>query len=193
MKNRRFVIIAIVLVAVLCLGVAFAALVDDLSIGGSLDVDNEIANADFNNDVHFDTSDAKIPSAELPLSAKAGSNVKLEIQDVEGDKNDHLSVTVPAGVLNFTGEEVVVTAYIKNESTEFDANVRVTNSSTVDDGGLCDITCEFDGADQVKIEKGASKPVTITIKLKETVTGDEPSLSGTFNFDISATAVKPNN
>ncbi len=195
MKNKRFVIVAIVLVAVICLGVAFAALVDEMSFGGSVGVNKDIANADFNSDVHFDTAAGKVPSAELPASAKAGETVALQITSAaNSDANDHLEITVPAGILNFTGEEVVVTAYIINQSDEFDAKVTLPTSVTNDDGGLCDVTCKFVGNNNASlsekvIEKGASEPIYVTIKLKQTVTGDTP-VSGTFNVSFSATAQK---
>ena len=110
MKNRRFAIVAILLVAVLCLGVAFAALTDDLSIGGSVNINKDVANDDFDMDIHFDTAEEKKPTVVTPPNAKAGATVDVQITDANNDANDHLKITVPAGVLNFTGEEVVVTA-----------------------------------------------------------------------------------
>ena len=195
MKNKRFAIVAIVLVAVLCIGVAFAALVDEMSFGGSVGLNKEIAEAEFNSKVHFDTAIGNKPEAEPPASAKTDVNVGLQITSADNsDANDHLEITVPAGILNFTGEEVVVTAYIINESDEFAAKVTLPTTVATDDGDLCDVTCKIKGENNASlsekvIEKGKSEPIYITIKLKQTVTGDTP-VSGTFNVTFNATAQK---
>ena len=190
MKNRRIVIIAILLVSVICLGVAFAALVDDLEVNGTLALDNVIANDDFNQDVHFDKT--KTPSADRPLAAKQGENVDIKIEaDANGHADDKLTITIPKGILNFSGDEVVVTAYVVNNSTEFDANV-VVSGAAKDSEGLCNVTCKISNANSATVAKnGGTAPVEVTIKLIETVTGSESDIGGTFSFSLAATSVKP--
>lgn len=41
MKNRKNVIVALLLISVLCMGIGFAALTDDLAISGSIDTDSQ--------------------------------------------------------------------------------------------------------------------------------------------------------
>lgn len=191
MKNRRFAIVAIVLVAVICLGVAFAALVDNLSITGDVTVDNVIADQDFNDDVHFDTAADKLTVDRPNVNSNLSSVVTAVIGNDGEDPNDNLDITVPAGVLNFGGQEVVVKAYVKNESDEFDASVTIAPdeiSKAASD--LCEISCKFGSSDTKTIAAEGSEMVTIIIKLKETVTGDEDALSGTFSFKLTSTAVR---
>ena len=191
MKNRRFAIVAIVLVAVICLGVAFAALIDDLSVTGDVTVDNVIANQDFNNDVYFDPANGKVTIDRPTVNSNASATVTANITDDGQDPNDNLDITIPAGVLNFGGQEVVVKAYVKNASDEFDASVVIIPqeiSKSASD--LCDITCKFGSSNTTTIASESSEMVTIVIKLKETVTGDEDALSGTFSFKLTSTAVR---
>ena len=189
MKNRRLVIVAILLISVVCLGVAFAALVDDLAVDGSLALDNVIANEDFNQDVHFDAT--KTPTTVLPENAKPNEKVTVTISDDDNDHaNDQLNITIPKGILNFTGDKVEVTAFVVNNSSEFDAKVDITGQNT-DSSNLCTITCKIDNATTATIAKGGSAIVKVEIKLNETVTGSEDNIGGTFSFGLTATSVKP--
>ena len=191
MKNRRFAIVAIVLVAVICLGVAFAALVDNLSVTGDVTVDNVIANQDFNNDVYFDPADGKVTIDRPTVNSNLSSVVTAVIGNDGEDTNDNLDITIPAGVLNFGGQEVVVKAYVKNASDEFDASVVITPDEISQSASdLCDISCKFGSSNTKTIAAEDSEMVTIVIKLKETVTGDEDALSGTFSFKLTSTAVR---
>ena len=53
MKNRKTVVVAFLLCAVLLLGVGYAALSDTLDITGSADVNQSAAEEAFNEDVYF--------------------------------------------------------------------------------------------------------------------------------------------
>lgn len=195
MKNRRIVVIAIVLAAVLCLGVGYALLTDDLSVTGNVGINHIESNDDFDADVCFDKS--VVPSIKfVGADGNEGTGedkvgVTAEIKKAENnDPDDLLHIIVPAGVLNFKGESIVVTATVVNNSTDFDAVIKsITGEGSVqDDAGLTDVTCVFANT---TVAKGGSTTVTVTITLKETPTGDETMKNGDFSFAIGAEAVKP--
>ena len=53
MKNRKSIVVAFLLVAVMLLGVGYAALTDILDITGSADINQSAAEEAFNEDVYF--------------------------------------------------------------------------------------------------------------------------------------------
>ncbi len=209
MKNRNFVIIAILLVSVICLGViGYAGYTDDLSVKGNVSINNSAANEDFDNDVHFDTSadsmkasvKAKDITGENETPKTVSKTVAADTDGVtvtvgpqeNGDENDLLSIKVDAGVLNFNGDQVVVIAKIVNESTEFSANITAASNSVTGDAGFTTDTIQFcktengEYANSIELAKGESAFVKVTITLNHTVTGDETYTVGDFTFALSA-------
>jgi hypothetical protein len=120
MKNRNFVIIAIVLVSVICLGViGYAGYTDDLSVKGNISINNKAASEDFDNDIHFDTTASTMKATVTAMDIDTevvGTTTKTVAADTDGvtvtvgpqengDENDLLSIKVDAGVLNFEGDK----------------------------------------------------------------------------------------
>lgn len=207
MKNRNFVIIAIVLVSVICLGViGYAGYTDDLSVKGNVSINNTAASEDFDNDIHFDTT------ASTMKATVTAMNIETEVVDTttktvdadtdgvtvtvgpqeNGDENDLLSIKIDAGVLNFEGDEVVVIAKVMNESTEFSANITAASNTVTGDAGFTTDTiqfCKTEGGsytDTIELAKGESAFVKVVITLNHTVTGDEAYTVGDFTFALSA-------
>ena len=58
MKNRKFVVVAFLLVAVMLLGVGYAALTDTLIIIGNAHIDLDTANKTFDEKVYFSAAEA---------------------------------------------------------------------------------------------------------------------------------------
>ena len=193
MKNRRIAVISIVLVAVLCLGVGYAALTDDMSVTGNLSINKDAANEDFDMDVHFDPGTAATITKESSDGTTDVSTVTATVTTAEnGDVNDLLKITIPAGVLNFKGDKLTVKATVVNNSTEFDATVKMVAVDGQDDALLSTVSCTFNGAQEITIDaNGGTAEVTVVITLNETVTGDEANKNGDFSFAIGATAVDP--
>ncbi len=207
MKNRNFVIIAILLVSVICLGViGYAGYTDDLSVKGNVSISNAGANEDFDNDVHFDTGAAVMKATVIAKNVETevtettdktvaadtdGITVTVGPQE-NGDENDLLSIKVDAGVLNFKNDQVVVIAKIVNESDEFSANITAASNTVTGDAGFTDDTIQFckteNGvyADEIVLAKGESAFVKVIITLNHTVTGDETYTVGDFTFALSA-------
>ena len=58
MKNRRTVVVAFLLVAVMLLGIGYAALTDTLTIIGNAHVDLDTANKTFDERIYFSAAEA---------------------------------------------------------------------------------------------------------------------------------------
>ena len=78
MKNRKSVIVAFLLVAVMLLGVGYAALTDVLDITGTADVNQSAAEESFNEDIFF---------------SAAVANESGNTASVNADNNDKASFT----------------------------------------------------------------------------------------------------
>ncbi|MBQ9785598.1 MAG: hypothetical protein IJW29_09340 [Clostridia bacterium] len=173
MKNRRNVIIAFMLCAVLCLGIGFAALSDDLAIDGTLAYDKEAAEDVFNAEVYFTGAEADASSTcndatQVTYSVEAADN---------GDANDLLKIAVGDTAFAVANETVVIKATVKNDST--DAVTVALTSTTAPTSGAFEVSCT--GA---TIDAGSTGTVTVTIKLLST----EADVSDTFAFALTATS-----
>lgn len=214
MKNRNFVIIAIVLVSVICLGViGYAGFHDDLTVSGYVEVNNTAANEDFDNDIHFDTAASTIKAtltAFDPSSETIPETEKTPASDVDGvtvtvgpssngDANDLLNIRIDAGVLNFKNDKLVVIAKLVNESSEFDAVVSATNNTVTDGANFTTATIQFcnttdgDYADTMNLAQGTSGYAKVTIVLNETITTTGTGATNSnFSFDLNANYTEPN-
>ena len=98
MKNRKTVVVAFLLCAVMLLGVGYAALTDTLDITGSADVNQSAAEEAFNEDIYF---------------SAAVANETGNTASVNADNNDKASFT--AATLKGQGDKVTFTFTIKND------------------------------------------------------------------------------
>ena len=92
MKNRKIVIVAFLLAAMMLLGVGYAALTDVLDITGSADVNQSAAEEAFNEDVYF---------------SGAVANESGNTASVNTDNNDKASFT--ANTLKGKGDKATFT------------------------------------------------------------------------------------
>lgn len=161
MKNRKNIVIAFLLVASLCLSVGFAALTDTLNINGTISIggdndSNEEAAKEWDADVYFSN-----------VVKKDQKEYTVQIKD--NDK-DVIEVSVSEGCLNVANDQISFTATIKNESNDYAATI---SAATVT--GLTDVSDYISVTANVpegNIEPGATKDVTITIKLTKTPAAD---------------------
>ena len=98
MKNRRNVVVAFLVVAVMLLGIGYAALSDTLDITGSADVNQSAAEEAFNEDIYF---------------SAAVANETGNTASVNADNNDKASFT--AATLKGKGDKVTFTFTIAND------------------------------------------------------------------------------
>ena len=153
MKNRRFVIGAFLLVAVLCLGVGFAALQQTLTVSGTLSYDPADAEVAFDEDVYFTGTPTVTGNAQVMASITA---------EIDGSDNDKLEITVAKDAFTSAGQSVTVTATVKNDSTDdvvvsFDPSFAQPSASF-----------EVVPSASTTITAGGEGTVTITITLIDT-------------------------
>lgn len=166
-KNRRFAIVAFLLVAVIAVGVGFANFTESLRINGTFGV----AGAD----VYFDNAVLKVNGSELQ-DAEAKSKNYVEIA---GDKNT-ITIVVENALVN-TGDKAVITANIVNDSA-FD----VTLARTINHNYLANFSFDCSLNDTQTLGAGQTLSVTITVELMDVPDAD---ITQTFVIDITATEI----
>jgi hypothetical protein len=164
MKNRKIAVTAILLVALLCVGVGYAALTDTITATGTVNI----------NVSGFDLQWASDDTSAITTTAS----------------DNTLTFTIPAGSLVNEGDSVVIKAKVKNASTaSYSAKitgVTVNNSATY--GAFYSVDFTGIAANDV-IAKGASKDVTFTVTLDKMPL--ENIANDTFTVVVSAESVLP--
>lgn len=165
MKNRKTVVVAFLLVAVMLLGVGYAALTDVLDITGSADVNQSAAEESFNEDIYF---------------TGAVANESGNTASVNADNNDKASFT--ANTLKGAGDTATFTFTILNNG-DVDAVVTPAISSNTNPTYF-EITSDWAG--QAKdLAAGQSLTYTVTVELLQTPT---ETISGSFVIELTATS-----
>ena len=170
MKNRKTVVVAFLLVAVMLLGVGYAALADELELGGTVAVKVEDVSDAFEADIYF----SKVIS---------GDGCEATIHDAEnGDVKDGGTITVKANAIKEVGGEVIATYTIKNDG-DLDATVtpKLLQNSNEE---FFDIYSDWQSTAQI-IPAKSSKTITVTVKLLKVPTA---TTGCSFNIELTATA-----
>ena len=160
MRNRKTVVVAFMLCAVMLLGIGYAALTDTLEITGSAGVNVDDSRKVFDEDVYF----SKVIS---------GNGCTAEILS----DNDKGEITVTDGELKEVGNEVIATYTIKSES---DLAVKVTPSIEVLNPTYFQVTHSWAVPSQTIPAGGGTVDITITIKLIKTADADQDT-----TFDVT--------
>ena len=168
MKNRKTVVVAFLLVAVMLLGVGYAALTDVLDITGSADVNQSAAEEAFNDDIYF---------------SAAVANQTGNTASVNGDNNDKASFT--AKTLKGKGDKVTFTFTIQNDG-DVDATVTPTLNATLGNTNPAyfSITSDWSGTAKT-LKAGESLTYTVTVELLQTPT---ETIAGSFLIELTAKA-----
>ena len=169
MKNRRNVVVAFMLVAVMLLGVGYAALTDTLDINGTVDVNQSAAEEAFNEDIFFSAA----------VANEAGNTAS-----VNADNNDKASFTINT----FKGKDDVATFTftIKNNG-DVDANVTPKLNASLGNTNpeYFSIESDWDGATKT-LEAGGELTYTLTVTMLKTPT---ETISGSFLVELVAVSV----
>lgn len=172
MKNKKTFIGVIVLLAVLMLGIGYAALTNiTLNINGSATGVPDGAN--FSVDFSDDTSKIVVDKTN------ANTNVV-----VDAKKTGTLEAKLDVSNLTSKGESVTVTYTIENNSDDLSANLTLDPASYKDDNFEINAVLGSDS-----IAKGESTTVTVTATLLVTPVTEEVSAS--FKFAVEASPVQP--
>lgn len=167
MKNRKS-LIAVLLVAVMLLGIGYAALTDTLDITGSADVNQSAAEEAFNEDIYFSAA----------VANEAGNTAS-----VNADNNDKASFT--AKTLKGKGDKVTFTFTIKNDG---DVAATVTPKLNASLGNTnpeyFSLTSDWDGGSKV-LAANSEVTYTLTVELLKTPT---ETIAGSFLIELTAVA-----
>lgn len=168
MKNRRNVVVAFLVCAVMLLGVGYAALTDVLDITGSADVNQLQAENSFNEDIHF---------------TAAVANETGNTASINSDNNDKCSFTVNS--LSGEGDKATFTFTITNDG-DLDATVTPTlNAATGNTKPeYFTISSDWDGAPKT-LTAGGTLNYTVTVELIKTPT---ETIGGSFLIELTAVA-----
>ena len=164
MKARRLAIIAFALVAVLTIGVGYAALNDALTVGGTGSILKTAADDQFDGEVYF----VGTPTIE-----------KCTAEIAAGEKPDEATVTIK-DTLAIVGDTATATFTVKNDSAV--PVTIVTNTSN--DSDHFRVTAEY--PDGNSLAAGAEMEIVVKIVLKATVAADISSEAFGISFNVSS-------
>ena len=167
MKSRKG-LISLMLVAVLLLGIGYAALTDTLDITGSADVNQSAAEEAFNEDIYFSAA----------VANEAGNTAS-----VNADNNDKASFT--AKTLKGKGDKVTFTFTIKNDG-DVAATVTPKLNATLGNTNpeYFSLTSDWDGGAKV-LAAGSEVTYTLTVELLKTPT---ETVAASFLVELTAVA-----
>ena len=175
MKNRKTVVVAFLLVAVMLLGVGYAAISDVLDVNGSADVSLDAAQSAFDEDVYFS-------KAEVLTEVKNAEGKDLNVASISDGDNDQANFT--ADSLKGAGDYAEFRFTITNAS---DVDAVVTPTLAADGNSnveYFDIVSDWAGQPKT-IKAGESMTYTVTVTLKKTPT---EAAHGAFHIELTAVA-----
>ncbi len=171
MKNRKLVITAFVLVAVLLMAVGFAALVDDLYVTGTAGISADDARDAIAEDIYF---------TRAVMTTEAGT--ALIVADDNGDAKDKVTIDVKDGALKGAGDYVICAVEISNVG-DVDAWVQLDAITVHTNNEYFKVTTNWDDSKLHALAAGKAVDVTVTITCIKT-----PLVDVSTNFDITFTA-----
>lgn len=150
MKQRKFVIMAFLMIAITIISVGFAALNDNLLFDGSANVNTDQAQAAFDANVYFSDCSVSEENVGKDTASIISSNIVAEV-------NDTLQFHIAS--LGLKGDTAEVYGTIANKSLRFDASIKLNNIAIGGaDAAMFEVKCyEVDGA-----EITASNGITVT-------------------------------
>ena len=92
MKNKKTVVVAFLLVAVMLLSVGYATLSDTLTIGGSADISKDGAQNSFNDDIYFSDAEAHNNHDVVEIMSGDPDTATFTINSLSG-KGDKAQIT----------------------------------------------------------------------------------------------------
>lgn len=182
MKNRKTIVGLFLLVAILLIGIGYAAFTDTLSIIGNAHIDLNEAGSTFDERVYFSEGTIK----EVVVESGADGS-KDEVNATNTD-----DATFTANSLAVKGDYIVFEFVIQNDSnigvvisineTKLSGVENPSNSNT----NKFDVTYTYENTDMT-IASGASMKVWVKVLVKDVVTVET---SATFGLELTATSIE---
>ena len=182
MKNRKTIIVAFMLIAVLLLGVGYAALTDQLTIIGNAHIDMGAAGSNFDQKVYF--SDAQAVSS-------TGEGTTADAVSFNAD-----DATFTANKLAKLGDKSVFNFTITNDSnvavdiTVADTKLSGAANPSNSNAGKFKVTYEFKDSISQITANGGTVQVIVTVEVIAPITD---ATSATFGIEYTATTVDATN
>lgn len=183
MKKRRIAIASFLLIAVLVMGIGFAALTDNLFIKGEATLATTSAQTDFDADVFF--------NAAVVVENTGGSNKASTPDSAVVGATDKDSATFYVKSLGQKNESVTFKFTIQNNSDEFDAVITLdaTYPTTTDSTNFY-ITYSIeegvvDNTGSITCDASSTVDVYVTVKLLNT---PSENMTAAFNVNLTATS-----
>ena len=178
MKNRKIVVVAFLLVAVMLLGIGYAALTDTLTIIGNAHIDIDAANATFDSKVYFS-------AAEATSTTGTGGYVEGVLTN-----KDVASFTPDDATFATVGQVSVFTFTITNDSNvEADVSINATKQSgdaNPSNSNTTAFTVTYTYPDgQTIAANGGTIDVVVTVTVASPITS---ATSATFGIELTVTA-----
>ena len=176
MKNRKKIIVAFMLCAVMLLGICYAALTDNLTISGEATVGASAAQNQWEKDIYFSAAKATTTTGTSGLADTAA---------VGQSNNDSAIFEVKSLVRK--GEKATFVFTIKNDgNTDYDAII------TVDDGYPTNtnstyFTVTYDYGTSI-FPEGDTLDFTVTVEL---INDPVENLTAAFTLNLTATSETP--
>lgn len=180
MKNRRIAIASFLLIAVLVMGIGFAAVADNLNIGGSARANSSQTATVFDEKVYFSAAD-KV----------AGTGTITPDEDsieITGTQKDDITFRVYSLALIDQYTKFKIT--IKNESEQYDAIITLDDgqpTGTIDNKIKIEYSTKSDSVDTDEIVCPAEGTVDVYVTVTLLCSPDE-ELDATFTANLTATS-----
>ncbi len=169
MKNRRTVIIAFLLIAVMLMGVGYAALTDIFVLSGSAEVLTGEVNKVFDQNIYLH---------DVKVTTTTGTSSVKDTASISTTDPDNASFSVNS--LALKDEYVTFTFTVKNDS-EFAATIAVTKDATANTGYFS-TTVAFPNGNT--IAAGGTLEFTVTTTLVKSVT---QTVNASTTIELTAT------
>lgn len=179
MKNRRIAIASFLLIAVLVMGIGFAAVADNLNIGGSARANSSQTATVFDEKVYF--------SAATKVAGN-GSSGETDSIEITGAQKDDITFRVYSLALVDQYTQFKIT--IKNESNQYDAVVTLDDgqpTGSIDKKIKIEYSTKADSIDAGEIICPAEGTVDVYVTVTLLCSPDA-ELDATFTANLTATS-----
>ena len=175
MKNRKVIVTAFLLVAVMLLGVGYAAVSDTLDIQGTADITATDAGETLNEDVYFvGVMNGSVQVDAITAADDLGYTAHINSQD-----NDMAHFTISC--LEKAGDSVTIVYVVKNDSTN-DVTLALKNSTSTEP--IFTVETELDNGATKIVPAGGTTTVEVTVSLNADPTD---AVTSAFTIGITAT------
>lgn len=188
MKNRKNVLIVFAVLAILCLGIGYAALVDELNLSGTVEASS--SDSEIIDETVFDVDWGTV----TPTIVKAGNEANIDIDArVTSEPNDTALLEVSG--LSVAGDKVKVVYEIVNNSQVYNASLKLDDTGSVLDTDehltvsyfLANSATATEGGKTLELLKGAKVYLICEITLNTTFESTELSSDVTLKLKVTAT------